>query len=61
MFLFDVVAEGICKMLEMIDKSDKARKFAYVVLILFFIFSMAWISPNLLKAISELLLTLKTI
>lgn len=48
-------------MLEMIDKSDKARKFAYVVLILFFIFSMAWISPNLLKAISELLLTLKTI
>lgn len=51
--------EGICKMLEVIDKSDKARTFAYVVLILGFIFAMSWLTPNLLAAIAEFILTLR--
>ncbi|MEH8076941.1 hypothetical protein [Gallibacterium anatis] len=46
-------------MLEVIDKSEKARTFAYVVVILGFIFAMSWLTPNLLAAIAEFILTLR--
>ncbi|MFU2060071.1 hypothetical protein ACLSZY_10795 [Avibacterium volantium] len=46
-------------MIEVIDKSDKARTFAYVVLILGFIFAMSWLVPNLLTSIAEFILTLR--
>lgn len=51
--------EGICKMLEVIDKSDKARKFAYVVLFLGFILGTYWLAPNFLKAVADFILTMK--
>lgn len=53
------VMNGVCKMLEVIDRSDKARKFAYFALILAFVFAMSWIAPNLLKAIADFILTIK--
>ncbi|MDG6449294.1 hypothetical protein Q7469_12415 [Glaesserella parasuis] len=46
-------------MLEVIDKSDKARKFAYVVLFLGFILGTYWLAPNFLKAVADFILTLK--
>ena len=51
--------KGICKMLEVIDKSKKARQFAYTFLILAFIFGMGWIMPDFLKDLSYFILTLK--
>lgn len=41
----------ISKMLEVIEKSAKARRFAYVVVILSFIFGMSWVLPNLILAL----------
>lgn len=51
--------EGICKMLEVIDRSNKARTFAYLFLIFVFIIALLWVSPNFLKALSDFILTLK--
>jgi hypothetical protein len=39
------------KMLEIIAKYPAARHFAYVVLVLFFIFGMSWVLPDLINAI----------
>lgn len=55
------VINGVCKMLEVIEKSDKARKFAYFVLVLGFIFAMSWLAPDLLKAIADFILTIKQV
>lgn len=41
----------VAKMLEVISKDATARRFAYVVVILSFIFGMAWVLPNLINAI----------
>ena len=38
-------------MLEIIDRSEKARKFAYCVVILAFVFGMAWALPSIITAI----------
>ncbi|MDG6449032.1 hypothetical protein [Glaesserella parasuis] len=38
-------------MLEVISKDATARRFAYIVVILSFIFGMAWVLPNLINAI----------
>lgn len=38
-------------MLEVIDRSDKARRFAYCVVILAFIFGIVWALPALITAI----------
>ncbi|MGC7561328.1 hypothetical protein [Pasteurella sp. PK-2025] len=46
-------------MLEIIDKSDKARKFAYFVLFLGFVLGTYWLSPDFLKALADFILTLK--
>ncbi|OOF80253.1 Uncharacterised protein [Rodentibacter pneumotropicus] len=51
--------EGICKMLEVIDRSHKARTFAYLFLIFVFIIALLWVSPNFLKALSDFILTLR--
>lgn len=51
--------DGVCKMLEVIDKSDKARKFAYMFLCLTFIAGMTWLSPDFLKALAHFILTMK--
>ena len=45
------IFEEIRKILEIIDRSEKARKFAYCVIILAFIFAMAWVSPAIITAI----------
>lgn len=49
----------IGKMLEIIATHDKARTFAYTMLILAFICSVMWLSPNFLKALAEFILTLR--
>ncbi|MEZ7766225.1 hypothetical protein O3795_02035 [Haemophilus parahaemolyticus] len=38
-------------MLEIIDRSKKARQFAYCVVILAFILGMVWALPELINAI----------
>ncbi|WP_256856248.1 MULTISPECIES: hypothetical protein [Rodentibacter] len=38
-------------MLEVISKDPIARRFAYVVVTLSFIFGMVWVLPNLINAI----------
>ena len=45
------IFEEVCKMLEIIDRSEKARKFAYCVVILAFIFGMVWALPEFIIAI----------
>ncbi|WP_167366168.1 hypothetical protein [Rodentibacter mrazii] len=47
------------KMLEVIDRSHKARAFAYLFLIFVFIIALLWVSPNFLKALSDFILTLR--
>lgn len=45
-------------MLEVIERSDKARRFAYFALVLGFIFAMSWLAPELLKAIADFMLAI---
>ncbi len=53
------VMEGICKMLEIIEKAPKARTFAYIALFLGFILGTYWLAPTFLKALADFILTLK--
>lgn len=46
-------------MLEVIEHSDKARRFAYLALFLGFILAMVWVLPNFLNALADFILTLK--
>lgn len=48
-------------MLEVIGRSDKARRFAYFALVLGFIFAMSWLAPDLLKAIADFMLAIHQI
>ena len=45
------IFDEVRKMLEIIDRSEKARKFAYCVVILAFVFGMAWALPSIITAI----------
>lgn len=47
-------------MLEIIDKSSHARCFAYLCVILGFIAALCWLAPDLLNAIAQFIVTLKT-
>lgn len=58
-FNFNAI-EGICKMLEIIDKSNHARHFAYLCVILGFLATLCWLAPDLLKAVAEFILALRT-
>ena len=45
------IFDEVRKMLEIIDRSKKARQFAYCVVILAFIFGMVWALHELINAI----------
>lgn len=51
--------DGVCKMLEIMDKSVIAKRFMWAVLIFTFIVGMTWLSPDFLKALADFILTLK--
>lgn len=51
--------DGVCKMLEIIDKSKTARHFIWAVLVFSFICVILWLSPDFLDALGKFLLIQK--
>ena len=47
--------DGVCKMLEMMEKSKTAKHFMWAGLILTFICAVLWLSPNFLEALGKFL------
>jgi hypothetical protein len=47
--------DGVCKMLEMMEKSKTAKHFMWAVLVFTFICAVLWLSPNFLEALGKFL------
>ncbi|KDB47584.1 hypothetical protein [Glaesserella parasuis] len=53
------VMEGICKMLELMDKSKIAKRYVWAISLLIIMCVMMWLTPDFLKALADFILTLK--
>ena len=49
--LAEIVLDEVREMLEIIGTNDKARKFAYLFILLTFAFGMTWALPDLINAL----------